>query len=91
MPLPRSELMELYRLHLQQSDMPTDFGTLLQLRCAPPTSWQWNNWLAGRWFGLIHRMLTQQAQTALARIEHPCLTRACHCSHSKQGAAGPGL
>lgn len=29
-----SELMELYRLHLQQSDMPTDFGTLLQLRCA---------------------------------------------------------
>ncbi|KAI7840997.1 hypothetical protein COHA_005225 [Chlorella ohadii] len=28
----KSELMELYRLHLQQSDMPTDFGTLLQLR-----------------------------------------------------------
>lgn len=28
----RSELRELYRLHLQQSDMPTDFGTLLQLR-----------------------------------------------------------
>ncbi|PRW61197.1 diacylglycerol kinase gamma isoform X1 [Chlorella sorokiniana] len=28
----KGELMELYRLHLQQSDMPTDFGTLLQLR-----------------------------------------------------------
>lgn len=28
----KGELLELYRLHLQQSDMPTDFGTLLQLR-----------------------------------------------------------
>lgn len=28
----KAELAELYRLHLQQSEVPADFGTLLQLR-----------------------------------------------------------
>lgn len=28
----KGELLELYRLHLQQSETPADFGTLLQLR-----------------------------------------------------------
>ena len=29
----KGDLAELYRLHLQQAEVPADFGTLLQLRC----------------------------------------------------------
>lgn len=41
----KAELAELYRLHLQQAEVPADFGTLLQLRWARTCSW-WTCFIA---------------------------------------------
>ena len=85
----RSELMELYRLHLQQSDMPTDFGTLLQLRCLPPGA-EGLHWPGELRCVSLGRSIAWPALLALPLgVAMSPVAIPLHCC--AQGAVGPGF